>query len=116
MVRVALGVAEGVEQPSELVGMVAGRPDREVGSAEGRQQLEPCVAELTSPSQVNGAIRSEALEQGAERGRPDVVKRARGCRPRFLLAHETRPQSLATLGQYVRVAQAWDHAATQLGL
>ncbi len=50
MVRVALGVTEGVEQPAELVGMVARRPDREVGSAEGRQQLEPCVPQLTSPA------------------------------------------------------------------
>jgi len=33
------------------------------------------------------------------------------------IAHQTRHRSLATLGQYVRVAQAWDdNAATQLGL
>lgn len=33
------------------------------------------------------------------------------------IAHQTRHRSLATLGQYVRVARAWDdNAATQLGL
>jgi integrase len=33
------------------------------------------------------------------------------------IAHQTRHRSLATLGQYVRVAKAWDdNAATQLGL
>ena len=33
------------------------------------------------------------------------------------IAHQTRHQSLATLGQYVRIAEAWDdNAATQLGL
>ena len=33
------------------------------------------------------------------------------------IAHQTRHRSLTTLGQYVRVAQAWDdNAATQLGL
>ena len=33
------------------------------------------------------------------------------------IAHQTRHRSLATLGQYVRVSQAWDdNAATQLGL
>ena len=33
------------------------------------------------------------------------------------IAHQTRHRSLATLGQYVRVAQAWDdNAATPLGL
>ena len=33
------------------------------------------------------------------------------------IAHQTGHRSLATFGQYVRVAQAWDdNAATQLGL
>ena len=76
MVRVALGLAEGAEQPAQLVRMVTRQPDREVRSPEGRQQLESLMAKLISPSQVDSTVRGEALEQGAERGSPDVVKRA----------------------------------------
>jgi len=33
------------------------------------------------------------------------------------IAHQTRHRSMATLGQYVRIHEAWQHnAATQLGL
>jgi len=33
------------------------------------------------------------------------------------IAHQTRHRSMATLGQYVRIHEAWqDNAATQLGL
>lgn len=33
------------------------------------------------------------------------------------IAHQTRHRSLATIGTYVRIHQAWDdNAATQLGL
>jgi len=118
MVRVALGVAEGAEQPAELVGMVARRPDREVGSAEGWQQLEPCVAELTSPTQVDGTVRGEALEQGAERGRPDVVKRAEHRDAPQRLAVEDvgvvcSPGVLSELGQRRRTAANHDDAVVR---
>ena len=76
MVRVALRLAEGAEQPAQLVGIAARRFHREVGSAERWQQLEACLAKLPSPSQVDGSVRGEPLEQCAERGRSDVIKGA----------------------------------------
>ena len=42
MVRVGLFPAEGLEQAPELDGAIIANPDREVRSAEGRQQLEAC--------------------------------------------------------------------------
>lgn len=55
------------------------------GRPKGRQQLESPVAKLTSPSRVDSTVRGEALEQGAEGGRPEVVKRAE---------HRNAPQRL----------------------
>lgn len=75
MVRVALGLAEGAEQPTQLVRMVTRQPDGEVRSPEGRQQLGSLVTKLASPSQVDSTVRGEASEQGGERRSPDVVKR-----------------------------------------
>jgi len=70
---------------------------------------------------VQGAIKRagiDPLPYSAHSLRAGFVTYAhlRGASDRAI-AHQTRHRSLATLGQYVRVPEAWqDNAATQLGL
>jgi hypothetical protein len=73
---------------------------------------------------VAGAVSGEpTLESGLTwttpaKWIPPIVTYAhlRGASDRAI-AHQTRHRSLATLGQYVRISEAWqDNAATQLGL
>ena len=78
-----------------------------------------------NPSSINVLVQTAAARAGldplpysAHSLRAGFVTYAhlRGASDRSI-AHQTRHRSLATLGQYVRVAQAWDdNAATQLGL
>ena len=78
-----------------------------------------------NPSSVNVLVQQAAVRANLEPAaysalslRAGFVTYAnlRGASDRAI-AHQTRHRSLATLGQYVRVAQAWDdNAATQLGL
>jgi len=78
-----------------------------------------------NPASVNVLVQQAAARAGLDPAaysahslRAGFVTYAhlRGASDRAI-AHQTRHQSLATLGQYVRIAQAWDdNAATQLGL
>lgn len=77
------------------------------------------------PESVNALVQAAVARAGIDPGpysahslRAGFVTYAhlRGASDRAI-AHQTRHRSLATLGQYVRVHQAWeDNAATQLGL
>lgn len=67
MVWVELGRTEGVKQTTEFSGTVIHHPDREVGPAKGRQQLEPCVSESACPGQVDGTVGGEALKEPLQR-------------------------------------------------
>ena len=77
-----------------------------------------------NPSSVNVLVQQAAARAGLD---PAAYSAHSSHRLRHLhppprsidraIAHQTRHPSLATLGQYVRIAQAWhDNAATQLGL
>lgn len=78
-----------------------------------------------NPASVNVLVQCAVARAGLDPGsyathslRAGFVTYAhlRGASDRTI-AHQTRHRSLVTLGQYVRVAKAWDdNAATQLGL
>ncbi len=82
-------------------------------------------ARAMNPSSVNVLVQAAAARAGLDPAlysahslRAGFVTYAhlRGASDRAI-AHQTRHRSLATLGQYVRIAKAWDdNAATQLGL
>jgi integrase len=77
-----------------------------------------------NPGSVNALVQAAVARAGLDSAlysahslRAGFVTYAhlRGASDRAI-AHQTRHRSLATLGQYVRVAKAWDdNAATQLG-
>ena len=82
-------------------------------------------ARRMNPGSVNALVQAAVARAGLDPAlysahslRAGFVTYAhlRGASDRAI-AHQTRHRSLATLGQYVRVAKAWDdNAATQLGL
>jgi len=87
------------------------------GNRSGSRAMNPASINVL----VQGAVARAGLDADAYSAhslRAGFVTYAhlRGASDRAI-AHQTRHRSLATLGQYVRVAQAWDdNAATQLGL
>ena len=103
----------------DAAGIVEGPVFRAVstGNRPGARPLNPGSVNALVQAAVARADLDPAL-YSAHSLRAGFVTYAhlRGASDRAI-AHQTRHRSLATLGQYVRVAKAWDdNAATQLGL
>ncbi len=103
----------------EAAGITEGPVLRRVTKANkpGPQSLNPeTINQLVQDAIARAGI--DAVPYSAHSLRAGFVTYAhlRGASDRAI-AHQTRHRSLATLGQYVRVHEAWeDNAATQLGL
>ena len=103
----------------QLAGITAGPVFRSVGKSN-----HPAARAL-HPESVNTLVQKAVTRAGIDPGpysahslRAGFVTYAhlRGASDRAI-AHQTRHRSLATLGTYVRIQQAWtDNAATILGL
>jgi integrase len=108
-----------VQSWAELAGISTGPVFRPVSTG------NKALARRLAPHAVNYLVASaieragiDPLPYSAHSLRAGFVTYAhlRGASDRAI-AHQTRHRSMATLGQYVRVHEAWqDNAATQLGL
>jgi hypothetical protein len=88
---------QGQQGPGAPPGRRGAQPPGPGGSDPGRHRPSPLLGPL---------LRAGFVTYAHLRGASDRA-----------IAHQSRHRSLATLGQYVRVHEAWqDNAATQLGL
>ena len=103
----------------DAAGIVEGRVFRAVstGNRPGARPLNPgSVNALVQAAVARAGLDPAVYSAHSLRAGFVTYAHLRGASDRAI-AHQTRHRSLATLGQYVRVAKAWDdNAATQLGL
>ena len=104
---------------SELAGISAGpvfRPVSKGNRALGRRLHPEAVNDLVQAAVARAGIEPGPYSAHSLRAGFVTYAHLRGASDRAI-AHQTRHRSMATLGQYVRVHEAWqDNAATQLGL
>ena len=104
---------------SELAGISSGpvfRPVSKGNRALGRRLHPEAVNHLVQAAVARAGIKAGPYSAHSLRAGFVTYAHLRGASDRAI-AHQTRHRSMATIGQYVRVHEAWqDNAATQLGL
>jgi hypothetical protein len=104
---------------AELAGISSGpvfRPVSTGNKAVGRRLSANAVNFLVQAAIERAGIDPLAYSPHSLRAGFVTYAHLRGASDRAI-AHQTRHRSMATLGQYVRIHEAWqDNAATQLGL
>lgn len=103
----------------ELAAITEGPVFRRVtkGNRPGAKALNPeSINQLVQKAVARADMKSEDYSAHSLRAGFVTYAHLRGASDRAI-AHQTRHRSLATLGQHVRIHEAWqDNAATQLGL
>jgi integrase len=103
----------------DLAGISSGavfRPVSKGNRALGRRLHPEAVNDLVQAAVARAGIKSGPYSAHSLRAGFVTYAHLRGASDRAI-AHQTRHRSMATLGQYVRLQEAWqDNAATQLGL
>jgi site-specific recombinase XerD len=110
---------EALERWLDLAGIVDGPVFRRVtkGNTAGSRALHPAsINQLVQQAVARAGIDPTLYSAHSLRAGFVTYAHLRGASDRAI-AHQTRHRSLAALGSYVRVNEAWvDNAATQLGL
>ena len=108
-----------LERWLELAAITGGPVFRRVtkGNRAGTEALNPeSINQLVQQAVARAGVEGEAYSAHSLRAGFVTYAHLRGASDRAI-AHQTRHRSLATLGQYVRIQEAWqDNAATVLGL